>query len=214
MVNLNHVCVSGGTGTLVRSIVEDVAVSLVTLELERCNAEPRDFSGMAPVSIRRLSISCCHSNIRFILGPVAVEELEVYGPGLDGGCMHVGVTLRRLTDGHLKRLYVINTCRDSGCRDIVHLARALETCLASLEVLVLNIPLSQSTLERLLGAVSLYPALKSLYFRSLPLFRINKVCILSLVELRFPFSAKVHYLLLSSDLNVMPRSRSRTDGQE
>ncbi len=66
---------------LVRSIVENVAASLGTLELEGCDADPQDFAGMAPMSIRRLSISRCHSNIRFILGPLAVEELEVYGPG-------------------------------------------------------------------------------------------------------------------------------------
>ncbi|KAK0475396.1 hypothetical protein IW261DRAFT_1567790 [Armillaria novae-zelandiae] len=176
MVNLNHVRVSRGTGTLVRLVVESVAASLVTLELEGCDAEPQDFAGMASVSIRRLSISCCHSSIRFILGPLAVEELEVYGPALDGGCMHVGVTLRRLTDGNLKRLYVIDTCRDSGCRDIVHLTRALETRLASLEVLVLDIPFSQSTLEKLLRVVSLYPALKTLYLRGLPLYRAPKIC--------------------------------------
>lgn len=180
MVNLNHVRVSGGTGTLVRSIVENVAASLGTLELEGCDADPQDFAGMAPMSIRRLSISRCHSNIRFILGPLAVEELEVYGPGLDEGCMHVGVTLRRLTDGNLKRLYVIDTCRDSGCRDIVHLTYALETRLASLEVLVLDIPFSQTTLQKLLRVVSLYPALKTLYLRGLPLYRAPKLCGLSL----------------------------------
>ncbi|SJL17897.1 uncharacterized protein ARMOST_21464 [Armillaria ostoyae] len=87
MVNLNHVRVSGGTGTLIRSIVENVATSLVTLELEVCDAEPQDVAGMVPVSIGRLSISRCHSNIRFILGPLTVEELEVYGPGLDGGML-------------------------------------------------------------------------------------------------------------------------------
>ncbi|KAK0207473.1 hypothetical protein IW262DRAFT_534069 [Armillaria fumosa] len=180
MVNLNYVRVSGGSGPLIRLIVESVTTSLVTLELEGCDAEPQDFAGMASVSIRRLSISRCHSNIRFILGSLAVGELEVYGPGLDGGCMHVGVTLRRLTDGNLKRLYLIDTCRDSGCRDIVHLTRALETRLASLEVLVLDIPFSQSTLEKLVRAVSLCPALKTLYLRGLPLYRAPKVCGLSL----------------------------------
>ncbi len=110
--------------------------------------------------------------------------------------MHVGVTLRRLTDGNLKRLYVIDTCRDSGCRDIVHLTYALEvspicssmtrclnlgpqTRLASLEVLVLDIPFSQTTLQKLLRVVSLYPALKTLYLRGLPLYRAPKLCGLS-----------------------------------
>ncbi|KAK0431388.1 hypothetical protein EV421DRAFT_170039 [Armillaria borealis] len=206
MVNLNHVRVSGGTGTLVRSIVENVAASLITLDLEGCDAEPQDFAGMAPVSIRRLSISRCHSNIRFILGPVTVEELEVYGRGLDGGCMHVGVALRRLTDGNLKRLYVIDTCQDSGCRDIVHLVRALETRLASLEVLVLDIPSPQGTLEKLLRVVSLYPALKTLYLRGLPLYRATKVCGLSLAELGCPFSAKAHNPLLPNDMKVLGTS--------
>lgn len=180
MINLSHVRVSGRTGTLVRLVVESVATALVTLELEGCDAEPQDFAGMASVSIRRLSISRCHSNIRFILGPLAVGELEVYGPGLDGGCMHVGVTLRRLTGGNLKSLYVIDTCRDSGCRDILHLTRALETRLASLEVLVLDIPFSQGTLEKLVRVVSVYPALKTLYVRGLPLYRAPKFCCLNL----------------------------------
>ncbi|KAK0475374.1 hypothetical protein IW261DRAFT_1422211 [Armillaria novae-zelandiae] len=177
-VNLNHVRVSGGTGTLVRLVVESVGASPVTLELEGCDAKAQDFAGMASHAL--------------YLRPLAVEELEVYGPGssfrlrnvsslmcshedLDGGCMHLGVTLRRLTDGNLKRLYVIDTCRDSGCRDIVHLTRALETRLASLEVLVLDIPFSQSTLEKLLQVVSLYPALKTLYLRGLPLYRAPKI---------------------------------------
>ncbi len=44
MVNLNHIHVSGGTGILVHSIVEDVmTASLVTLELERCYAEVQEW---------------------------------------------------------------------------------------------------------------------------------------------------------------------------
>ncbi|KAK0462301.1 uncharacterized protein EV420DRAFT_1180996 [Desarmillaria tabescens] len=189
MVNLNHVRVIGGSGVLVRSIAESTATSLATLELEGCDAEPQDFTGMAPINIRRLSISHCDSNARFLLGPLVVEELEVYGPGLDGGCMNIGVALRRLTDGNLKRLYVIDTCRDPGCRDIVHLTRALETRLASLEVLVLDISLPQSALEKLVRTVSMYPALKTLYLRGLPLFRTAKVGGVHLAELDFPFSA-------------------------
>lgn len=203
MVNLNHVRVNGGTGPLVRSIVGNVATSLVTVELEECDAEPQDFAGMASMAIRRLSISRCHSNIRFFLGPLAVEELEVHGSGLDGGCMHVGVTLRRLTDGNLKKLYVIDTCRDSGCRDVVHLTRALETRLASLEVLVLDIPLSQGTLEKLLGVVSLYPALETLYFRGLPLYRATKVCGLPLAV---PSNEKAHKPLIPKDMKVLGMS--------
>ncbi|KAK0241033.1 hypothetical protein EDD85DRAFT_948124 [Armillaria nabsnona] len=88
MVNLSHVRVSRGAGTLVRSIVENVTLSLVSLELEGCDAERQNFTGLAPVSIRRLSISRCHFNIHFILGPLAVEELEMYGPGLHGGYPH------------------------------------------------------------------------------------------------------------------------------
>ncbi len=42
MTNLNHVRVSGGTGTLVRSIVENVPASLAAVELEECDAEPQD----------------------------------------------------------------------------------------------------------------------------------------------------------------------------
>ncbi|KAG7442535.1 uncharacterized protein BT62DRAFT_374521 [Guyanagaster necrorhizus] len=81
MVNLNDVRVVGGPGVLVRWIVESTGASLTTVELEGCDAEPQDFVGMAPVCIRRLVISRCHSNIRFILGPLTVEELEMYGPG-------------------------------------------------------------------------------------------------------------------------------------
>ncbi len=43
--------------------------------------------------------------------------------------MPIGVTLRRLTDtdlGKLKRLRLVDTCRDEGCRDLLHLMRALE----------------------------------------------------------------------------------------
>ncbi|KAK0213435.1 hypothetical protein DFS33DRAFT_125194 [Desarmillaria ectypa] len=202
MVNLKHVRVIGGPGTLVRSIVESTAASLATLELEGCDAEPQDFTSMALVTIRRLSISRCHSNVHFILGPVAVEELEVYGLGLDGECMPIGVALRRLTDGNLKRLHLIDTCRDPGCRDILHLTRALETRLASLEVLVLDIPLSQATLEKLLRTVSAYPALKTLCLRGLPLFRNTKVCGLRLAELDFLFSAKTHNFRLQHGIKV------------
>ncbi|KAK0462300.1 uncharacterized protein EV420DRAFT_1761572 [Desarmillaria tabescens] len=174
MVNLNHVRVIGGPGTLIRSIVESTTASLTTLELEECDAEPQDFSEMASVAIRRLSISRCHSNVRFILGPLTVEELEVHGPSLDEECTHVGVALRRLTDGNLKRLHLINTCRDPGCRDVLHLAHALETQptrFPSLEVLILDIPLSQDTMEKLFRTVSVYPALKRLYLDGISLSR-------------------------------------------
>ncbi|KAK0207485.1 hypothetical protein IW262DRAFT_1302698 [Armillaria fumosa] len=111
MVTLYHVRVIGGTGTHVRSIVENFAASLVTLELEGCDAEPQDFAGMTPVSIWRLSISRFHSNMP---SPLAVKELELYRPGLDEGCIHVGVPLRM--GGNLKRVYDIDTCRDSCFR--------------------------------------------------------------------------------------------------
>ncbi len=82
MINVNHISVSGGSGPLIRSILENTMVSLVTLELHGCNAEPQDFSGMMPITIRKLFISRSHPNVRFLLGPLNVEELVVYGPGL------------------------------------------------------------------------------------------------------------------------------------
>ncbi len=48
---------------------------------------------------------------------------------LDGDCMPIGVTLRWLTDVHLdklKRLYLVDTFWDAGCRDLLHLGHALE----------------------------------------------------------------------------------------
>ncbi|KAK0505597.1 hypothetical protein EDD18DRAFT_340295 [Armillaria luteobubalina] len=120
--------------------------SLVTLELDRCDAEPQDFSDMVTISIRDLRLSGCHSNVCFLLGPVAVVNLEVHGPGLDGECMPIGLTLRCLTYAHLgqlKSLCLVDTCRDAGCSDLLHLARALERPFSSLEALVVDIPLSE-----------------------------------------------------------------------
>ncbi len=48
---------------------------------------------------------------------------------VDGDCMPSGITLWQLTDVHLdklKRLYLVDTCRDMGCHDLLHLAHALE----------------------------------------------------------------------------------------
>ncbi len=80
MININHVCVSGGSGPFIRLILENTMASLVTLEPDRCDAEPQDFAEMI-IAIRDLRISRCHSNIRFLLGPLNVEDLEVHGPG-------------------------------------------------------------------------------------------------------------------------------------
>ncbi|KAK0435778.1 hypothetical protein EV421DRAFT_1834529 [Armillaria borealis] len=85
MINVNHICVSGGSGPLIRLILENAMASLVTLELHGCNAEPQDFSEMMSITIRKLFISQSHPNVRFLLGPLNVEELVVHGPGLDEG---------------------------------------------------------------------------------------------------------------------------------
>ncbi len=44
--------------------------------------------------------------------------------------MHIGFTLRRLTDTQLVniRLCLVDTCEDVGCRDVLHFTRALEIC--------------------------------------------------------------------------------------
>ncbi|KAK0187500.1 hypothetical protein F5146DRAFT_1123257, partial [Armillaria mellea] len=80
MVHVNHICVSGGSGPLILLILENTMASLVTLELHGCNAEPQDFSEMMPITIQKLLISRSHPNVRFLLGPLSVEELVVHGP--------------------------------------------------------------------------------------------------------------------------------------
>ncbi|KAK0219295.1 hypothetical protein EDD85DRAFT_865892 [Armillaria nabsnona] len=162
MINVNHIRVSGASGAFIRLILENTMATLVTLELDDCYAEPQDFSEIIPIAIRDLRISRCHSNIRFLLGPLTVEDLEVHGPGLDGECMPIGVTLRRLTDadlGQLKRLCLVDTCRDAGCRDLLHLTRALERPSPSLKELVLDIPLPQDMRQKLLQLIPAFPVL-------------------------------------------------------
>ncbi|KAK0219328.1 hypothetical protein EDD85DRAFT_865972 [Armillaria nabsnona] len=129
MININHVRVNGGSGPFIRFILENTMASLVTLESVCCDAEPQEISDMISIVIGDLCISICHSSMRFLLGPLTVEDLEVHGPDLDRDCMPIGPTLRRLTNVHLdklKRLYLVDACRDGGCRDLLHLARALE----------------------------------------------------------------------------------------
>ncbi|KAK0471875.1 hypothetical protein IW261DRAFT_1571566 [Armillaria novae-zelandiae] len=110
MANVSHVRVSGGSGPLIRLVLENTMVSLVALELHSCNVEPQDFSEMTTITIRKLFISQSHPNVHFLLGPLRVEELVVHGPvGLDDECMHIGVTLRRLTDAHLGR-FAFDAC--------------------------------------------------------------------------------------------------------
>ncbi|PBK95030.1 hypothetical protein ARMGADRAFT_1028466 [Armillaria gallica] len=79
MSNVNYVRVSGASGAFIRLILENTMATLVTLELDDCYAEPQDFSEMIPIAIRDLRISTCHSNMRFLLGPLQVEDLEVHG---------------------------------------------------------------------------------------------------------------------------------------
>ncbi|SJL18097.1 uncharacterized protein ARMOST_21669 [Armillaria ostoyae] len=163
LININHVRVSGGSGAFICFILENTMSPLVTLELDRCDAEPQDFADMVPITIRKLRIFRCHSSMRFMLGPLTVEDLEVHGPDLDGDCMSIGVTLQRLTEAHLrqmKRLCLVYTCRDVGCRDLFHLASALERPFSSLEELVLDIPLSQDTHQKLLQLIPAFPMLK------------------------------------------------------
>ncbi|KAK0462250.1 uncharacterized protein EV420DRAFT_1180033 [Desarmillaria tabescens] len=166
MINIKHVHVSGGSGPFIRMILENTMASLVTLELNGCSADPQDFSEMMPITIRKLCISRCDPNVRFLLGPLSVEELEVHGLGMDGECMCIGVTLRRLTDAHLntlKRICLVNICRDAGCRDVLHLMRVLETrsdSFSSLKGLVLDFPLPEDIIPKLIKAMSAFPVLK------------------------------------------------------
>ncbi|PBK95036.1 hypothetical protein ARMGADRAFT_1077798 [Armillaria gallica] len=169
MINVNYIRVSSGSGPFIRVILENTMASLLTLELDRCNADPQDFTDMVPVTLRDLCISRCHPNLRFLLGPLNVEELEVHGPSLNGECMPIGVTLRRLTDTHLgrmQRLCLVDTCRDAGCRDVLHLAHALERHFLSLEELILDLPLSQDTHQKLLRLIPSFPVLKKSYIVS------------------------------------------------
>ncbi|SJL17937.1 uncharacterized protein ARMOST_21507 [Armillaria ostoyae] len=81
---------------------------------------------------------------------------------LDGACMPIGITLLRLTDAHLgklKRLCLVDTCRDAECRDLLHLARTLERPFSSLEKLVLDILLSQDMHQKLLQLMPAFPVL-------------------------------------------------------
>ncbi|KAK0219297.1 hypothetical protein EDD85DRAFT_961257 [Armillaria nabsnona] len=144
-VNINHVCVSGRSGPFIRLILENTMTSLVTLELDCCDAEAQDFADMVPITIRKLCISRCRSNVRFLLGPLNVEDLEVHGPDPDGDCLPIGITLRRLTDvyiGKMKRLCLIDTYQEAECRELLHLMHAWERPFSSLEELVLDIPFS------------------------------------------------------------------------
>ncbi|KAK0482163.1 hypothetical protein EDD18DRAFT_1467858, partial [Armillaria luteobubalina] len=79
MINIKHISVSGGSGTFIHLILENITRSLVTLELDRCDAEPQDLFDMVETTIRDLRILRCHSNMRFLLGPVTVEDLEIHG---------------------------------------------------------------------------------------------------------------------------------------
>ncbi|KAK0482158.1 hypothetical protein EDD18DRAFT_1362598 [Armillaria luteobubalina] len=82
MINIDRIRVSGGSGTFVGLVHENIAGSLVMLELYRCHAELQDFSGMAAITIRDLRILRYHSNVHFLLGPVTVVDLEVRGLGV------------------------------------------------------------------------------------------------------------------------------------
>ncbi|KAK0467516.1 hypothetical protein IW261DRAFT_1061173 [Armillaria novae-zelandiae] len=81
MINIQDLHVSGGSGTFIRLVLEYIKRSLLMLELDACDAEPQDFSDMAGIAIRDLRILRCHSNVRFLLGPVTVANLEVRGLG-------------------------------------------------------------------------------------------------------------------------------------
>ncbi len=52
MININLVRVSGGSGSFMRLILENTMVSLMTLELDLCNAESQDFRDVVPIVIR------------------------------------------------------------------------------------------------------------------------------------------------------------------
>ncbi|KAK0184130.1 hypothetical protein F5146DRAFT_1006815 [Armillaria mellea] len=106
---------SGGAGPLVRSTVEDVSASFVAIELEGCDVFPHDFAGMAPMSIRRLSISAVVPTYASFWD-LWLSRSWKYMIQSPWGCMYAGATLRRLMDG----------CQDSGCCDIVHLTHAVE----------------------------------------------------------------------------------------
>ncbi|KAK0460811.1 hypothetical protein IW261DRAFT_1428754 [Armillaria novae-zelandiae] len=77
--------------------------------------------------------------------------------GLDGECMHIGVTLRRLTDAHLgqlRKLCLVDTCCDAGCRDVLHMRP-----FSSLDELVLDIPLSNNIRRKLMQLLPAFPVL-------------------------------------------------------
>ncbi|PBK95034.1 hypothetical protein ARMGADRAFT_1077797 [Armillaria gallica] len=40
--------------------------SLVTVELDQCDAEPQDFADMMPITMRKLRVSRCHLNLYFL----------------------------------------------------------------------------------------------------------------------------------------------------
>ncbi|KAK0207502.1 hypothetical protein IW262DRAFT_534962 [Armillaria fumosa] len=162
MVNANFVCVSRGSGPFIRIFLENTNASLLTMVLDHCDADPQDFADMTSITLRDLRMSRYHLNLRFLLGPLTAEDLEVHGPDLDGECMPIGITLRRFTDTHLgkmKRLRLVDTCRDVGCR-FLHLTRPLERPFLSLEELILDLPLSQDMHHKLLQLIPAFPVLK------------------------------------------------------
>ncbi len=119
MINIKHVHVSGGSGPFIRLILEDTMASLVTVELDRCDAAPQDFADVVSNTIRKLRVSRCHSNLCCLwnLSPsktwrsvvqirLSISDLVVSNPfiNLDSECMPISVTLWRHTDTHLGKI--------------------------------------------------------------------------------------------------------------
>ncbi|KAK0429622.1 hypothetical protein EV421DRAFT_1914337 [Armillaria borealis] len=51
MGNVNYIRVRGGSGPFICMILENTMASLVTLELDRCDADSQDFADMVPITI-------------------------------------------------------------------------------------------------------------------------------------------------------------------
>ncbi|KAK0467530.1 Fungalysin metallopeptidase-domain-containing protein [Armillaria novae-zelandiae] len=145
-LNITHLRVSGGSGTFIRLVLENTKKLLVMLEVDQCDAKSQDLSDVMGITIRDLRISRCHANVRFLLGPVTVLNLE-----------EVTNSLVDLDDAHLgqlRRLCLVDTCGDAGCRDLLHMQP-----FSSLEELVIDIPLSNDIHRKLLQLLPAFPVL-------------------------------------------------------
>ncbi|KAK0467517.1 hypothetical protein IW261DRAFT_1061308 [Armillaria novae-zelandiae] len=135
-------------------LLENTKKLLVMLQVDQCDAKPQDFSDIMGSAYLAVSCECALS-----FGTGHCLEFGVTNSllGLDGECMRIGVTLRRLTDAHLgqlRRLCLVDTCSDAGCRDLMHMRP-----FSSLEEILVDILLSNNVHRKLMQVLPVFPVL-------------------------------------------------------